>query len=131
MVVAAVDDTSLRKTGKKIKGAQWLRDPLSPPFHVNLLYGLRFVQMSMLFQHYTEGDFAPRGIPVRFQEAPPVKKPGKRATAEQVKEYKKLKKERKPANPNSGNDPSLPPEAGRAGRSRPTVALGVGRQLLQ
>ena len=93
-VVAAVDDTSLRKTGKKIKGAQWLRDPLSPPFHVNLLYGLRFVQMSMLFPHYTEGDFAPRGIPVRFQEAPPVKKPGKRATAEQVKEYKKLKKER-------------------------------------
>jgi len=122
MVVAAVDDTSLRKTGKKIKGAQWLRDPLSPPFHVNLLYGLRFVQMSMLFQHYTEGDFAPRGIPVRFQEAPPVKKPGKRATAEQVKEYKKLKKER--------NLPTQTLEMIRAFRRRLDERGGADRRLL-
>jgi len=93
-VVAAIDDTKLRKTGRKIKGASWHRDPLSPPFHMNLVYGLRFLQASMLFAHYREGDFPPRGIPVRFQEAPPLKKPGKRATDQQMDQYRQLKKER-------------------------------------
>lgn len=93
-VTAAMDDTKLRKTGRKIKGASWHRDPLSPPFHMNLMYGLRFIQVSLLFPHYREGDHPPRGIPVRFQEAPVLKKPGKRATAEQKKEYSEIKKQR-------------------------------------
>lgn len=93
-VVAAIDDTKLRKTGKKIPGACWQRDPLSPPFHINLLYGLRFLQASLLFPHYREGDYPPRGIPVRFQEAPPLKKPGKRASEEERKQYRQLQKEK-------------------------------------
>lgn len=92
-LVAAIDDTKLHKTGKKIKGASWQRDPLSPPFHVNLLFGLRFVQASLLFPHYQEGDYPPRGIPVRFQEAPPLKKPGKRASEQEHEQYQQLKKE--------------------------------------
>src|SRR5215831_18880113 len=48
-VKVALDDTNLRKTGRKIAGAGWQRDPLSPPFHVNLLYGLRFLQAALLF----------------------------------------------------------------------------------
>src|SRR6185369_17695247 len=35
----AIDDTKLRKTGRKIPGVGWQRDPLSPPFHVNFMYG--------------------------------------------------------------------------------------------
>ena len=93
-VVAAIDDTKLRKTGKKIKGTCWQRDPLSPPFHVNFLYGLRFVQASMLFPHYQEGDYPPRALPVRFQEAPPLKKPGKRASEQERTQYRELKKEK-------------------------------------
>lgn len=93
-VVGAIDDTKLRKTGRKIKSASWHRDPLSPPFHTNLVYGLRFLQASILFPHYLEGDFPPRGLPVRFQEAPPVKKPGKRATDQQLDLYRQLKKEK-------------------------------------
>lgn len=92
-VVAAIDDTKLRKTGKKIEGASWQRDPLSPPFHLNLVYGLRFVQASLLFRHYEEGDYPPRAIPVRFEEAPPVKKPAKRASEQERAEYRRLKKE--------------------------------------
>ena len=92
-VVAAIDDTKLRKSGRQIKSAAWQRDPLSPPFRVNLLYGLRFVQISLLFPHYREGDYPPRAIPVRFQEAPPPKKPGKRATEDQIEHYRRLKKE--------------------------------------
>jgi len=93
-VISAIDDTKLRKTGRKIKGASWHRDPLSPPFHVNFMYGLRFLQASMLFAHYREGDYPPRGVPVRFEEAPPLRKPGKRATQQQHDEYNRLKKER-------------------------------------
>ena len=89
-VTAAIDDTKLRKTGKKIPGTSWQRDPLSPPFHVNFLYGLRFLQASLLFPHYREGDFPPRAMPVRFQAAPVLKKPGKRASDEQRQEYKRL-----------------------------------------
>ena len=91
-VVSAIDDTKIRKTGKRIKSARWQRDPLSPPFHVNFLYGLRFLQASMLFPHYKEGDYPPRGIPVRFQEAPPLKKPGKRASQQDHQQYRELKK---------------------------------------
>jgi len=93
-VIAALDDTKLRKVGRKIKGASWHRDPLSPAFHMNLMYGLRFLQASLLFAHHQEGDYPPRGIPVRFQEAPPIKKPGKRASPQQLKQYKELKKEK-------------------------------------
>jgi hypothetical protein len=93
-VIAAIDDTKLRKTGRKIKGASWHRDPLSPPFHLNFMYGLRFLQASLLFAHYQEGDYPPRGVPVRFQEAPPLKKPGKRASSEVLEQYNQLKKEK-------------------------------------
>ena len=92
-VVAALDDTKLRKTGKKIPGTRWQRDPLSPPFHINLLYGLRFLQASLLFPHYREGDYPPRGIPVRFQEATPLKKPGKRASEAELTDYRQRQKQ--------------------------------------
>jgi hypothetical protein len=91
-VVAAIDDTKIRKTGKKIDSARWQRDPLSPPFHLNFIYGLRFLQASLLFPHYREGDYPSRGIPVRFQEAPPLKKPGKRASQQDHQQYRELKK---------------------------------------
>ena len=43
-IVAAFDDTGLKRSGKKIKSARWLRDPLSPPFHTNLVWSQRFLQ---------------------------------------------------------------------------------------
>ena len=92
-IPVAFDDTRLPKTGKKIPGAFWQRDPLSPPFHVNLLYGLRFIQASLLFPHHQEGEFSARGLPVRFQEAPAAKKPGKRASPQQRQAYRALQKQ--------------------------------------
>lgn len=85
----AFDDTKLKKTGRKIKTAFWQRDPMSPAFHVNFIYGLRFIQASLLFPHYQDGDYSARGYPVAFQEAPAVKKPGKRASEQERDEYKK------------------------------------------
>jgi hypothetical protein len=88
----AFDDTKLVKSGRKIAGASWQRDPMSPPFHVNFLYGLRFIQASLLFPCYRRGNFGARALPVRFENAPVLKKPGKRATEEERRAYRHLKK---------------------------------------
>jgi DDE superfamily endonuclease len=77
-VLAALDDTLLHKTGRKIPGVTIGRDPMSPPFHVNLCYGLRFVQTSVLV-YPREGKGAARALPVRFELAPPAVKPKRRA----------------------------------------------------
>lgn len=91
-VCAAMDDIKLARSGRKITSAFWQRDPLSPPFHVNFLYGLRFMQVSLIFPHYREGDFSARGFPVRFVECPALKKPGKRADEAQWSAYRKAVK---------------------------------------
>lgn len=92
-VTAAFDDTKLAKTGTQIATAFWQRDPMSPPFHVNFIYGLRFVQASLLFPHHSEGDFSARGFPVMFQEAPAIKKPGKRASDQERLSYRQARKQ--------------------------------------
>jgi hypothetical protein len=92
-ITAAFDDTKLAKTGKHIATAFWQRDPMSPPFHVNFIYGLRFVQAALLFPHHQEGDFSARGFPVAFQEAAAIKKPGKRASEQERATYKQACKQ--------------------------------------
>jgi hypothetical protein len=92
-VIAALDDTLCRKTGKQIPGVAIARDPLSPPFHVNLCYGLRFVQVSLLVSPL-ESPGAARALPVRFDFAPPAAKPKRSAAPEAHAAYKKEKKQR-------------------------------------
>lgn len=70
----AFDDTIARKTGKKIPGAKWLRDPLSPPFHTNLVWSLRFLQAALwLWPAKAAG--AARAVPIALQLAPAVLRP--------------------------------------------------------
>jgi hypothetical protein len=73
-LVVALDDTPCRKTGKRIRAAKILRDPLSPPFHTNLCRALRFLQAVMLVWP-SEAAGAARAVPVAFDLAPPVAKP--------------------------------------------------------
>jgi hypothetical protein len=70
----ALDDTLCKKSSARIPGVSMGRDPMSPPFHVNLSYGLRFVQASILVTS-PQGDGPARALPVRFDFAPPAKKP--------------------------------------------------------
>lgn len=93
-IAVAFDDTKIARCGKKIVGTSWQRDPMSPPFHVNFVYGLRFIQASLLFPCYRNGGSGARALPVRFDNAPVVKKPGKRSTEEQRQLYRHLKKQR-------------------------------------
>jgi len=92
-VIAALDDTLCKKTGRHIPGVSIARDPMSPPFHVNLCYGLRFVQVSVLVTPL-EAPGAARALPVRFDFAPPAAKPKKTAAPEVHEAYKKEKKQR-------------------------------------
>jgi len=85
---AAADDTRLHKTGRCIKQAFYQHDPLSPPFHANLMLGLRFLQISLLAPLYNRSNVGTRALPVRFQEASRVKRPGRKAAAEDWKRYR-------------------------------------------
>jgi hypothetical protein len=93
IVAVAIDDTRLHKTGRMIPQAFHQRDPLSPPFHVNLMYGLRFLQASLLLPLYRKTKVGPRGIPIYFQEASVVKRPRKKASAEAWAQYRLAKKQ--------------------------------------
>jgi hypothetical protein len=87
-VPVALDDTRLKKTGKRIPMAFYQRDPLSPPFHVNLQWGLRFLQASVLLPLHRKYNANARAVPVRFVLAPIMKKPQRNATSEQQQQYR-------------------------------------------
>ena len=88
-VVVAVDDTHLRKSGKKVAGAKYARDPLGPPFHTNFIWAQRFLQLSMA----CGSPESARMIPVGWQHAPVPKKPGPQASDDELEAYKKAGRE--------------------------------------
>lgn len=92
-LVFSSDDTRVWRTGKHIPQSQWHRDPMGPAFHTNLRWGHRFLQTSLVLPLYAQdGDSSSRAIPVRFELAPVIKKPGRKASAEQIQEYWRQKK---------------------------------------
>ena len=93
LVGVALDDTRLRKTGRSIPQAFYQRDPLSPPFHLNLVLGLRFLQASLLLPLHRDHRIGARGIPIRFQEVSRIKRPGKKATQEMQQQYRQAVKQ--------------------------------------
>jgi hypothetical protein len=91
-VPVALDDTRLRKTGKRIPTAFWQRDPLSPPFRVNRQWGWRFLQASLLLPLHRKYNVNARAVPVRFVAAPSLKKPGIKADAQEQAHYREQRK---------------------------------------
>ena len=71
----AIDDTRLRKTGLRIPQAFYQRDPLSPKFYVNLMFGLRFLQASLLVPLFRQAKVGARALPIAFEEVSVVKHP--------------------------------------------------------
>jgi hypothetical protein len=90
-LVVALDDTILRKTGKKIPGAAYRRDPLGPAFHLNLVWAQRMIQ-------YSAAVLGPKGearmIPIAFQDASTPRKPRKNAGEEEVAAYRETMRQR-------------------------------------
>jgi len=84
---AAIDDTLISKSGRKVVGASWRRDPLGPPFSTNFLWAQRFLQVACVIPESGLACRA-RGVPVELCHAPTPKRPGKQATEAQLAEYR-------------------------------------------
>ncbi len=87
-LVVAMDDTISRKQGRKIPGASWRRDPMSPPFQANLVWGRRFIQISAVLP--PDRTLKPgRSIPIDFVHAPTAIKPKKNASVLERTQYRR------------------------------------------
>lgn len=92
ILAAHMDDTIVKKTGRKVPGTSWRRDPLGPPFHTNFIWGQRFLQISMALPNQA-GNGQSRAIPVDFHHCPTANKPGKKASDAEINNYKEAKKQ--------------------------------------
>lgn len=91
MIIVHMDDTIIRKVGKKIPGTAWRRDPLGPAFHTNFVWGQRFIQVSMALPGAGLNDQS-RAIPIDFHHCPTLKRLSKDADQTQIDEFKAEKK---------------------------------------
>src|SRR5271157_3398842 len=93
-LVVMIDDTLIRKKGRKVYGTAWRKDPLGPAFNTNFVWGQRFLQISAALPDTTVAGQA-RAIPIQFAHAPTPAKPGKKATDQQWVQYRAEKKSTK------------------------------------
>jgi hypothetical protein len=87
-LVVMMDDTLIRKRGKKVHGTGWKRDPLGPSFCTNFVWGQRFLQISAALPDLSVQGRA-RGIPISLTHAPSPAKPGKKASEDSWNDYRK------------------------------------------
>ena len=93
-VVVAIDDTIVRKSGRKTAGASWRRDPKGPHFRTNLVLGQRYLQLSLALGEADAGQpGGARMLPVEFLHCPTAVKPGKRGTEQQWDDYRRQARE--------------------------------------
>lgn len=85
-VIVALDDTLLRKTGIRIPGVAWRRDPLGPKFQTNFVRAQRFLQFSAAV---ALSDSAYRMVPIGFFHAPTPVKPSPKASEQQKAAYRR------------------------------------------
>ena len=83
-IVTAMDDTRVRKTGRKVHGVKYMRDPMGPPFRVNLIRAQRFLQTSMACK---KENGQARMIPIDWVHAPLPQKPKPNASKAQWRQY--------------------------------------------
>lgn len=82
----AVDDSLLPKSGIRIPGAAWRRDPLGPPFQTNFIRAQRFLQLSAALPLAAR---AYRMIPIAFHHAPTPPKPPRDASPHALQEQRR------------------------------------------
>lgn len=90
-ITVAMDDTLLPKRGRRIANAAWHHDPQGPAFAHQIIWSQRVVQVCGLLAQSAAEPSSARAIPLETALVPQVKKPGKRASAEEMKEYRKEK----------------------------------------
>lgn len=90
-LVGSLDASVRKKTGRTIPGVATLRDPMSLPYHVNLVPGLRYLEASVLIAPEQKLQYH-RAIPIYFEEAPPARKPRSNASEQLQERYAQEKK---------------------------------------
>ena len=88
--VVAVDDSITRKTGRRIPGCGWRKDPLGPAFNLNFVWGQRVLQFSAAIP---SDDGSARLVPVDWQEAPLPNKPSCDADTQTQQAYVEARKQ--------------------------------------
>ena len=78
-LVAMLDDTLIKKRGRKVAGTSWRRDPLGPRFCNNIIWSQRFLQVSAALPESAEGPSRARGVPISLSPAPSPRKPRRAA----------------------------------------------------
>lgn len=88
-LVAVMDDTLIRKRGRKIAGTSWRRDPLGPHFCDNFIWAQRFLQIVAALPE-GPGASRARAIPIDMRHCPSPRKPRKKAPESEWAQYRQL-----------------------------------------
>lgn len=91
-LVTFMDDTLMRKKGRKVSGTAWKRDPNGPKFCNNFIWATRFLQISGALEEEDRPGSC-RGIPFILRHSPTPKRPSRKAPGWAHDEYEILKKE--------------------------------------
>ena len=87
-IVVAGDETKTARAGRRVRRSTWLRDPLSPPFYVNLMRGIRWVQLAMVLPLHRRHRVSARSVPVSFEPIDIPRKPRRSAPAEEHQAFR-------------------------------------------
>lgn len=85
-LTVAIDDSLLRKTGSRIPGVAWRRDPLGPHFQTNFVRAQRVLQFSASVP-LSNGAY--RMVPISLLPAPTPSKPSPKASPEERQQYRR------------------------------------------
>ena len=89
-LIVVADDTILRKTGKSIPNAAYRKDPLGPPFNINLVWAQRMIQLSAAV---ASDKGIVRMIPIDYRDASTPRKPRKGSSQEKWEAYREAMKQ--------------------------------------
>lgn len=91
-ICVAGDETKIKRAGRKVKRSRWMRDPLSPPFQVNFIKGIRIIQFAVILPLHRIANVSARSIPVLFEPVESLEKPKKKASSKEKAAYNKAKR---------------------------------------
>ena len=92
IICIAGDETKIKRAGRKVKRSCWMRDPLSPPFMVNFIKGIRIIQFAVILPLHRISGVTSRTIPVLFEPIESLEKPKKKAGQKEKAAYNMAKK---------------------------------------
>lgn len=92
-IEAAADFTTIKKTGKNIPNTALTRDPMSPKYRVNLIWGMIFLQTTIIVPWNETNKSPSRSLPVQWHILPRRPKPRRTDSQEKWDEFLQFQKE--------------------------------------